>query len=472
VTKSHDEAFLRTLLSLLLEHVVEGIHVTDADGYTLYYNDPAARIDGLRPEDAIGKHVLEMFPSLDAGTSTILQVLQGKKVPKQEQKIRNMYGSTIFLESNTIPLRLNRQIIGALDISRDLTRVKELADKVVDLQSVVNEYRNRRQRTGERATYVLDDIIGHDPAILEVKNKALRAARTDSTILVSGETGTGKELLVQSIHNASPRRDGPFISQNCAALPATLIEGILFGTVKGSFTGAENRPGLVELADGGTLLLDEITCLDLELQSKLLRFLQDGFVRRIGDSHIHRVNVRIIASTNVSPQTAMEDRIMRPDLYYRLNVVSITMPPLRERVQDIPLLADHFLAELNHKLGMKIRGLAPEVKQLFGAYEWPGNVRELRATIEGAMNSCEDEYLAVKYLPANLIGKARQANHPERGTEENLNLPQALASTEAMLINRAMEQTHNNISQAAKLLGIPRQTLQYKLQARGAGQEL
>ncbi len=462
-----DKVFLQSLIELLLEHVSEGVHVTDSGGYTLYYNTVAARIDGIRPEEAMGKHVLEMFPSLDGETSTILRALKGgDPVLTKEQSIRNMYGSPVFLESETIPLKSGGAVVGAVDITRNLTQVKQLAEKVVDLQSEVNAYRYSSQPGGEReqARYVLDDIVGRDIAVQEVKNRALRAARTNSPVLVSGETGTGKELLVQGIHNASPRRPGPFISQNCAALPASLMEGILFGTVKGSFTGAENRPGLVELADGGTLLLDEITCLDIELQSKLLRFIQDGFVRRIGDAKVRRVNVRIIASTNVEPREAVEKSLLRPDLYYRLNVVNLHLPPLRERREDILLLGKHFLKELNRRMGTEVKGLAAEVEMAFLRYDWPGNVRELRATIEGALNIAEGEYLELRHLPAYLLKRKPQPELNLQGME-GLALHQALARVERTLISQALAKAGNNISRTAKLLGIPRQTLQYKLQS-------
>ncbi len=462
-----DKDLLKAVVEVLLENVAEGIHITDSKGCTLYYNDVAARIDGIRREEAIGKSVLEMFPSLNNETSTILQALKGgKPVSKQVQNIRNMYGFSVFLESTTIPLKNNGLIIGAVDISRDVTKVKELTEKVVDLQSEINSYRHKRSSEvgREEARYVFDDIIGNDPKILEVKKKALRASRTNSPVLITGPTGTGKELLVHAIHNASPRSSGPFISQNCAALPATLMEGILFGAIKGSFTGAENRPGLVELADGGTLLLDEITCLDVDLQSKLLRFIQDGFIRRIGDTHIRKVNVRVIASTNIEPQEAVEKNLLRPDLYYRLNVVNLSLPPLRERSSDVLLLSNHFLQELNRHMGMRVTGLSKEVAEVFVNYEWPGNVRELNAVIEGAMNIVDGQYVEVEHLPAYLLKKIRNDRSLDLEMVENLPMKEALERVELALISKALEKTGGNISQTAKILGIPRQTLQYKIQ--------
>ncbi|MDA8442940.1 MAG: sigma 54-interacting transcriptional regulator [Peptococcaceae bacterium] len=461
-----DQALLQILVQELLQHLTEGIHVADCDGRTLFYNHIAGRLDGIRPEEALGQHVLKLFPSLNPETSTILLALQGRQpAGKQVQCITNMYGSKVYLESTTIALKQGDKIVGAVDISRDVTQVKELTEKVVDLQSELLTRRSNDRRLGqaEQAHFAVNDILGQDAKIAALRHKILRVARTSSPVLVYGETGTGKELLVQSIHTASPRCQGPFVSQNCAALPAALMEGILFGTVKGCFTGAENRAGLLEAADGGTLLLDEITCLDIDLQAKLLRFMQDGFVRRLGDDRIRRVNVRIIASTNIEPQSAVNKRVLRADLYYRLNVVALELPPLRERGRDILDLAEHFIREFNVSLNLNVKGLSREVEQIFLKYGWPGNVRELRAVIEGVMNTLDGEVLTAQNLPPYLYN----ANESPLDIcqVENMPLQAALAVVQKALIGRAMQKAQGNVAQAARLLGIPRQTLQYKLKA-------
>lgn len=460
----HMQSFLT-----LLDHISEGVHITDQNGITRLYNQAAANIDGIDRQTALGKHVLEMFPSLSEETSTILQVIKtGQSVIRKEQEIRNLYGIPVYLLSTTLPIRVNGQVAGAIDISQNLTQVKILAEKVVDLQTDLKLKRKKPQL--EHANYTFNDIIGQHPALIEVLNRAKKAARTDSPVLVHGETGTGKELLVQSIHNQSPRRHAPFISQNCAALPATLTESILFGTSKGSFTGAENRIGLVELADGGTLFLDEITCLDIELQAKLLRFIQEGSIRRVGDSQLRPVAVRIIASTNIEPLTAVKDNMLRPDLYYRLNVVNLALPPLRERLTDIPALVDYFIQELNQKLECQISGISSEVQEVFRVYPWPGNIRELYGTLEGAMNLAETGRIEITHLPPYLLQKMYQDQPLSINGVENLPFQEALAKVEETLIRSALEKSKGNYSKAAKLLGIPRQTLQYKIQALNIGQ--
>lgn len=467
--ESADNTFLRALLHVLLQYISEGVHVCDGDGYTIFYNTAAGTIDGIRPKDAINKHVLDLFPSLHRETSTIMQALQGNTVNRQVQSITNMYGCKVYLESSTLVLQDNDRIIGAVDISRDVTQVKELTDKVVDLQSQINNFRfTRAERSGvEQARYVFEDIQGQDQQIALLKQKAQRIARTNSPVLISGETGTGKELLAHALHNGSPRCQGPFISQNCAAMPASLMEGILFGTAKGSFTGAENRPGLAELADGGTLLLDEITCLDIDLQSKLLRFLQDGFVRRLGEARVRKVNVRVIASTNIPPMQAVKDKMLRDDLFYRLNVVNLEIPPLRERPKDILFLSRSFLSEFNLRFGMQVLGMTPEVEEVFLAYEWPGNVRELRAVIEGALNLDDVDYLELKHLPDYIKSQLPQRIGAEGNELGNLTLAQAVQGLEKSMIIKALAESAENVTKAAKLLGVPRQTLQYKLNIYG-----
>jgi arginine utilization regulatory protein len=320
----------------------------------------------------------------------------------------------------------------------------------------------------EPRLFRFEQILTRNPRMMQAIERAKRAAASRSPVLVVGETGTGKELIVQSIHSASPRRDQPFIAQNCAAIPSSLLEGILFGTVKGAFTGAEDRPGLFELADGGTLFLDEIHAMPADLQAKLLRVLEDGAVRRVGDGGVRPVDVRIVAATNEDPAVCVKEGRLRRDLFYRIQVVRIDLPPLRERREDLPLLTAHFIHEFNCRLGKLVSGLCPEVEALFRRYDWPGNVRELKHAIEGAMNVAEGETIRLEHLPPHLL--------PEEGSEprpevERRTLREVLAEVEERMIREALDACGGNIRQAARRLGIPRQTLQYKLQKRGIGTE-
>lgn len=271
--------------------------------------------------------------------------------------------------------------------------------------------------------------------------------------MIYGETGTGKELLVQSIHNASPRKSEAFIAQNCAAIPSSLLESILFGTAKGSYTGAVDRPGLFELADGGTLFLDEINSMPLDIQAKLLRVLENGVIRRIGGTKEHGVNVRIIAAMNEPADVCLREKTLRSDLYYRLNVINLQIPPLRDRKGDLPLLTDHFIQKYNFLFGKLVTKVDEEVKVRFNQYDWPGNVRELEHAIESAMNIMDGDSITVEHIPMHIAGDTPA---PERTKPISLQpLRQALIDTEENLIRQALAETEGNIQKAAKLLEIP-----------------
>lgn len=446
----------------ILNSIDEGIHVVNRHGQTVFYNPTMAKMEGMDYNQVINSDVLALFPSLTPETSTILRALRTREpVYDQVQTYYNNKGQRITTLNSTIPLWNGEEFIGVLEVAKDVTRLEDLALKVVDLQQRL--YKRNKGMEEQATLYNFKDIVGNSPALRQPLEIARRAARTSSPVLIYGETGTGKELVAQSIHQLSGRRNKPFIAQNCAALPGTLLEGILFGTVKGSFTGAIDRPGLIEQADGGTLLLDEINSMDIDLQAKLLRVLQEHKVRRVGGLKEIKVDVRIIATTNTQPKVAVSQGSIRQDLYYRLAVVIINLPPLSQRREDIPLLCRHFVDKYNRKFDMAIQGVTPECMEVFHAHLWPGNVRELEHVIEGAMNIIgEDEYyIDVHHLPPNMV--------PQHPTERNLTeldnctLPEAIDLVERGMIKRAMAQTAGNITRAARLLGITRQSLQYKL---------
>lgn len=442
-----------------MKTIDEGIHVIDTKGNTIFYNDVAAIHDGMKREEVLGKNILEVFPSLTEETSTLLKVLKTKKpIYNRAQTYKNIYGKRIETINTTLPLFVKGTFIGAMEVAKDYTKLKKLAEQVTELRSE-NRKINKKTR---RNHYTFDDIMTKNPTFLSIIEKAKKVAKHPSPVLVYGESGVGKELIVQSIHYASHRANKPFIAQNCAALPDTLLESILFGTAKGSYTGAIERPGLFELADGGTLFLDEIHAMPMELQSKLLRILEDGFVRRVGDTKGKKVDVRIIAAMNLSPFKAMENGQLRNDLFYRLNVLSFEIPPLKERKEDILLLANEFIKSFNHSFEKSIIGLTETVKQAFLHYTWPGNVRELKHTIEYAMNFCEDSYIDVEHLP--IYWKDRLPSEDENLSMEKKSLKDQVEQLEKKLIHDALRNTNGNIQQSAKLLKIPRQTLQYKIQ--------
>jgi len=335
-------------------------------------------------------------------------------------------------------------------IERALER-RRLQARVADLQ----------QQLAER--YRFGNIIGKSKPMQELFRILERVARSSATVLIVGRTGTGKELVARAIHYNSPRANGPFVDINCGALPADLLESELFGHVRGAFTGAtESRPGLFEAAHGGTLFLDEVDALKPDLQVKLLRALQEKVVRRVGGRENISVDVRIIAATNRDLEEAVRRGEFREDLYYRLNVVTISLPELRERREDIPLLVEHFLTRYAAQNGEPVRRFSPEAMRLLMSYSWPGNVRELQNAVEYALTMSSAPILTIRDLPPHISGIAplERSALPERE-------PRTLAEVEKRHILRVLEEVGGNHAKAAEILGIDRRTLYRKLQKYG-----
>jgi DNA-binding NtrC family response regulator len=317
----------------------------------------------------------------------------------------------------------------------------------------------------DRLDAIDTEIISASPKMEAVKKMILKVARSNSTVLIRGESGTGKELIARAVHNQSPRSTEMFQAVNCAAINENLLESELFGHEKGSFTGAHaEKKGLFEIADHGTLFLDEIAELDVGIQAKLLRALQERKIRRVGGIHEISTDVRVIAATNRDLRAMVSDGRFRDDLYYRINVLSIDVPPLRERREDIPVLIDYFLKKHTRNTSRLVRGLTPDTKKLMSDYSWPGNVRQLESAIERAILLCEGDLITVEDLPSEV----RQDVGPI--PEGAFKLPSEginFEDVERNLITQAMEQTDYNITKAAKLLGLTFRTLQYRLEKFG-----
>ncbi|QCJ45240.1 PAS domain S-box protein [Bacillus sp. S3] len=454
-------ALTQEVLTAILKSIDEGIHVVNTEGRTIFYNQVAAKHDGLEVREVQGRHLIDAFPSLTEESSTLLKVIKtGKPIYNQAQVYLNLHGTRIDTINTTLPIFLGEEIIGAVEIAKDYSRMKLLAERLLDLQKGVNK--SKKKKGAKQVNYTLSDLMTVNPEFSSLIDEARKLAKSDSPILVYGESGTGKELFIQGIHHESHRSSGAFIAQNCAAIPETLLESILFGTAKGSYTGAVERKGLFELADGGTLFLDELHTMPIELQAKLLRVLEDGMVRRVGSSQNISVDVRVIAAMNVHPNVALMEQKLRSDLYYRLNVFTFSLLPLRERKEDILYLTHYFVQEFNKKLKKEIQGVEKKLERFFIDYQWPGNVRELKHTVEYMMNVCEVSRLRYEDLPIMLRQHPSQTK-VKSSPLEGLSLRKNLEAVEKSLIMNALEESEGNINQAAKLLEIPRQTLQYKL---------
>jgi len=320
-------------------------------------------------------------------------------------------------------------------------------------------------RALDRLDAIDSEIISASPKMESVKKMILKVARSNSTVLIRGESGTGKELIARAVHNQSPRATEMFQAVNCAAINENLLESELFGHEKGSFTGAHaEKKGLFEIADRGTLFLDEIAELDVGIQAKLLRALQERKIRRVGGTHELSVDVRVIAATNRDLRAMVSDGRFRDDLYYRINVLSIDVPPLRERREDIPVLIDYFLKKHTKNTSRLITGLTPETRRLMIDYSWPGNVRQLESAIERAILLAEGDKITLEDLPTEVrqeVGPAAEGMF--KLPAEGINFE----DVERNLITQAMEQTDYNITKAAKLLGLTFRTLQYRLEKFG-----
>lgn len=452
----------RQVLQELGNIMDEAVHIVDATGKTILYNEKMAGLEMTNREDILGKPFREVFSSIPPQESTLYRALKENQATiNKQQTYRNRYGKEITTVNSTIPVEEDGQVIAAIEVSRDITEIKSLSNTILDLQKETLPVQKPKKPQIKR--YQFDDIIGENKTFKEVVNLGKKAARTDASVFIYGETGTGKELFAQSIHFAGARRDNPFLAQNCAALPESLLEGILFGTEKGGFTGAVDRPGLFEQASGGTLLLDEISAMPYELQSKLLRVLQEDYIRRVGGSRDIPVDVRIIATVNEPPQELIEKGLLRKDLYYRLNVVNITIPPLRERLDDLPFLCDAFLEKHNKKYGKEVWMLSEGALKMLRNYTYPGNVRELENIVMSAVSLADREHVLTEkqlHLPdVELEKKGSVAGYDPSAQS----LDEYLRICEEQILRRCMAENEGNISAAARQLGIKRQTLQHKL---------
>ena len=457
---------LRRYVEQLLNvyNYIDGIVVTNKFGYIEFYKNFRPELNKLKESDVLHKHILDVYPGLTEETSSVMRVLStGRPISNEFQVLKTYKGQSINAINTTLPIRQNDEIIGAVDVSRYIDSPFERQDIVLSIKDNV---------TSENL-YSVDDIITSSREMEIIKERIPMIADTDSSVLIYGETGTGKELVAQSIHTSSKRRNKRFISQNCAAIPANLLESILFGTVKGSYTGAENKPGLFEIANGGTLFLDEINSMEKSVQAKILKAIEEKQVVRLGGYEPIKTDVKIVSAINQDPIKCVEEGRIRSDLFYRLSVVQINVPPLRERQKDLFYLTDHFIKEFNKLMGREILGLVEEAESIFRAYSWPGNVRELKNVIEGAFNIASGRFIKASDLPAYIkqnVSGSQSRNLLAGDTETEMfipgNLEEAMRNYEREIISRALQMTDSYV-EAAELLGITKQNLNYKMNKLG-----
>ena len=434
--------------------------ITDKNGVIEYFYNNRPDINSVTEKEVLGHNLLESCVTLTEETSTIFYAIKtGESIHNQFQEFCNSNGDIIYSYCSTMPIKDGNEIVGAVEVARYIESKSDIPD---EKKEILLSYSGKNNE--QRELYGTHNIIGNTKEIQRLKHKIHCVSKTDSTVLIYGETGTGKELVAESIHSMGNRKDKKFVSQNCAAIPPNLLEGILFGTEKGSFTGAETRKGLLEVASGGTLFLDEINTMDLNTQSKLLKAIEDKQITRIGGIHPIPVDVRIVSAINVSPKKCLEDKILREDLYYRLRVVELKVPPLRERKEDIPLLIEHFINVYNNKMDKYVTKVSEDVEKYFMNYDWPGNIRELKNAIEGAFNMAITPVIELSDLCMGSNTLRCMGNNSKTNDIEEVSLKELIRNKEREIIANVLNDSES-IKEAAEKLNITRQLLNKKMKA-------
>ncbi|ARK30441.1 sigma 54-interacting transcriptional regulator [Halalkalibacter krulwichiae] len=439
------------LLETVMELAYDGIVIVDENGYITMLSKEYGDFIGVDPKEAIGKHVTDIIEN-----TRMHEVAKSGKVEIADlQKINGDY-----MIATRVPIIRNGEIKGAVGrvLFKNVGDFNSLYKRVNAIEKELKKYKGEFKEQN-KAAYTFLHIIGKSKAINLAKSEAERAALSDSSILLLGESGTGKELFAHSIHHASKRSNGSFVKINCAAIPADLLESELFGYEEGSFTGAKKggKKGKFEAADGGTIFLDEIGELPLHMQVKFLRVLQEKEVEKIGSTSTKKIDVRIIAATNRNLEEMIDKGEFRLDLYYRLNVVSIHIPSLRERDNDLSILSRYFIDKLNKLMDKRVQGLTKEAENKLYHYQWPGNIRELENVMERAMNlvHSNDKMIDINHLSEKLLSKNE--------TKEIIPLSDLMEQTEKEALQSALLFTKGNRSKAAKLLKVSRTTFYEKL---------
>lgn len=442
--------------------------VLNAKGQHVYYNQENADLDECQRKEVLGKHMLSAFPSIMAGDNEMLRALKYAEESINHQK--NYFtpsGKLIDYQHTTVPLfGASGDIIGVIESGQDLSRYRKLQRNLSEL----NEKLFCREKSEQ------PEIIHNSDSMRQVLDRTSRLAASNVPVMIIGETGTGKELLASYVHNHSPRQHKPFIALNCGALPVTLIESTLFGTVKGGFTGAENTRGYLELASGGTLFLDELNAMPVDVQGKILRFLQEGTFWKVGGGKELKADIRIIAAMNESPYEMLRQKRLRDDLFYRLEIGMVIIPPLRERRDEIIPLAYHFMAKHQADNNTQFYPFPASVERQLVDYDWPGNVRMLENVIvrslilqktTGPLNELffnnetdvTNNFFTKTFLqktPSNKTADSNLFSH-------NTTLADKLEIYERQILIDALKETQGCVAKAARTLGVSRGALQYKI---------
>ncbi len=438
----------------VLNNILSGVLITDPDGYVIFFSDTYGKFLGMDPKAQIGKHTTDVIEN------SRMHIVARTGVPEINHPHQIMGRNQIV---QRIPIYINGKLAAVFGqvMFEDIKDVQILADKLNILESKVQLYEKELENL-RASKYSCRNIVGSSQVMTELRRLAQRAAKVNSPVLLVGDSGTGKELFAHAIHRASDRHRKPFIRLNCSAIPKDLLEAELFGYEPGAFTGAgtKGKPGKFELAHQGTIFLDEVSELPLEIQPKLLRVVEEKIVERLGATRPVKCDFRLIAATNENLEDCIRRGKFRKDLYYRLNVIPLHIPPLRERREDVPLIASHLLQGLCRDFGLAAKGISPEVMKIFENHDWPGNVRELSNILERTLSLMDerDEMIHVEHLP--LFFRSLNARS-ERSQPRILKDLRATSERDAVL--HAIRAANNNKNEAARILGIHRTALYKKM---------
>jgi len=462
------------LFSRALDQITEGVQIYDKNACAVYFNRASRKIshipEGLDPE---GRHLLDLY-NLDEHTSTTITALR-TQLPVTNRVDRFQASgdvTTPIATANTsYPILKDGELLGAVVFEQTEQIAQNNIQRLEETTKALKSYSSRTSSI-RFSGYTFSDVMGSSEKLRSAVNIAQKVAQQDCSILLVGETGTGKEIFAQSIHRASSRRDKKFLAINCAAIPKTLIESLLFGTQKGSFTGSEDKAGYFEEASGGTLYLDELNSMSLAMQSKILRAIQENTFRRVGGTKDIALDVRIISSCNEDPFLSIAENRFRRDLFYRLSTVMIDLPPLREHMEDLEELVQHHLDATSFHYVRGITAVDPAVYAVMRTYDWPGNVRELFHVLDYAQNIADSSTLRVEHLPSYLTKNlpavsGKTASAPGVIDFSNQSLQGLLDDYEHQILLQALDHCGYNISRTAEMLGILRQSLQYRIRKYG-----
>ena len=455
-------------LEKIINSLDEGVMMSNYKGEIILYNESQEKMEGLNNQDIIGKHLWSVYNYNPQYSEHKHTFKTGKPIYSRYRAHSTVNGIPKYVNYSTFPIHRDGKIIAVFSLSTNESKLKDRLHQTIESKRQANNSTKEKVYAKNGTIYTFEDIKGESIALLDLIKEAQNIAIHNTDTLIVGETGTGKELFAQSMHNYSNRADKPFVAINCAAIPENLLESTLFGTIKGAFTGATDQIGLFEYAQDGTLFLDEINSMTMTLQSKLMRVLQERFVRRVGSNEMAPVRCTVISACNEDPELLITENKMRLDLFYRLAHTSLYVTPLRERTEDVQFFINYFLTNYQTKFSKKVPDFSDSLQELLLNYPWPGNIRELEHLIENLIIRVPEHaeaidvdhlpsYIRTKLIPLHTAGVSHPSEIIQRPLKKIFN------NTEKQLIETTLKLANWNISLAAKKLGITRQSLQYHI---------